>query len=126
MVPVPVSVPGKRFRRFRFHPCPSFPWCFFFRKDQGKEGPGLSVSGKTVPAVPVPGSGSVPEPPCLLNLWPQVCVAQERKSSPESEFWGRISRGRPPLSFLSFCFGGGKGSSLLFFFVSLRGFPCFF
>ena len=24
----------------------------------------LSVSGKTVPMVPVPGSGSVPEPPC--------------------------------------------------------------
>ena len=37
-VPVPVSVPGKRFRRFR------------------------SVSGKTVPTVPVSGSGSVPEP----------------------------------------------------------------
>ena len=25
----------------------------------------LSVSGKTVPTVPVPGSGSVPEPPCI-------------------------------------------------------------
>ena len=25
----------------------------------------LSVSGKTVPTLPVPGSGSVPEPPCL-------------------------------------------------------------
>ena len=41
-VPVPVSVPGKRFRRFRFP---------------------LSVSGKTVLTVPVSGSGSVPEPP---------------------------------------------------------------
>ena len=39
---VPVSVPGKRFRRFRF---------------------GRSVPAKTVPAVPVSGSGSVPGPP---------------------------------------------------------------
>ena len=28
----------------------------------------LSVSGKTVPTVPVSGSGLVPEPPCILNL----------------------------------------------------------
>ena len=28
----------------------------------------LSVSGKTDPTVPVSGSGSVPEPPCLLHL----------------------------------------------------------
>ena len=27
----------------------------------------LSVSGKTVPTVPVSGAGSVPEPPC--NFW---------------------------------------------------------
>ena len=27
----------------------------------------LSVSGKTVPTVPVSGSGSVPEPPCMCN-----------------------------------------------------------
>ena len=27
-----------------------------------------SVSGKTVPTVPVSGSGSVPEPPCILGL----------------------------------------------------------
>ena len=26
----------------------------------------LSVSGKTVPTVPVSGSGSVPEPPCIF------------------------------------------------------------
>ena len=45
-VPVPVSVPGKRFRRFR-----RFRVRFRFRE-------------KTVPTVPVSGSGSVPEPPC--------------------------------------------------------------
>ena len=28
----------------------------------------LSFSGKTVPTVPVSGSGSVPEPPWLVNL----------------------------------------------------------
>ena len=27
----------------------------------------LSVSGKTVPTVPVSGSGSVPEPPCFFR-----------------------------------------------------------
>ena len=40
---VPVSVPGKRFRRFRFR---------------------VRFLGKTVPTVPVSGSGSVPESPC--------------------------------------------------------------
>ena len=30
----------------------------------------LSVSGKTVPTVPVSGSGSVPEPPCTALLPP--------------------------------------------------------
>ena len=28
----------------------------------------LSVSGRTVPTVPVSGSGSVPEPPCRFEL----------------------------------------------------------
>ena len=42
-VPVPVSVPGKRFQRFRFR---------------------VRFLGKTVPTVPVSGSGSVPAPPC--------------------------------------------------------------
>ena len=46
-VPVPASVPGKRFRRFRFR--------FRFR-------------GKPVPTVPVSGSGSVPEPLCIEPL----------------------------------------------------------
>ena len=41
-VPVPVSVPGKRFWRFRF---------------------GVRFLKKTVPAVPVSGSGSFPGPP---------------------------------------------------------------
>ena len=41
-VPVPVSVLGKRFRRFRFR---------------------VQFMGKTVPTVPVSGSGSVPGPP---------------------------------------------------------------
>ena len=50
---VPVSVPGKRFRRFRFR---------------------VQFLGKrTVPTAPVSGSGSVPGPPCfesLSGVWP--------------------------------------------------------
>ena len=46
-VPVPVSVPEKRFRRFRVP---------------------RSVPAKTVPTVPVSGSSSVPGPPCLEVL----------------------------------------------------------
>ena len=31
----------------------------------------LSVSGKTVPTVPVSSSGSVPEPPCMIQMLDQ-------------------------------------------------------
>ena len=48
-VPVPVSVPGKRFWRFRFR---------------------VRFPGPPVPTVPVSGSGSVPGPPCDgMNLF---------------------------------------------------------
>ena len=51
-----VSVEFNRERRFRFR--------FRFPKN-GSGGSGSSSgSWKTVPAVPVSGSGSVPEPPC--------------------------------------------------------------
>ena len=33
----------------------------------------LSVSGKTVPTVPVSGSGSVPKPPCIIKSGPNIC-----------------------------------------------------
>ena len=33
----------------------------------------LSVSGKTVPTIPVSGSGSVPEPPCHLDFPQKTC-----------------------------------------------------
>ena len=58
-VPVPVSVPGKRLRRFRFLP---------------------SVSGKTVPTVPVSGSGAFLEPPCLSGSLNHVpCFSASEK-----------------------------------------------
>ena len=76
----------KRFERLRFS-VPAVPlqkrfFCvsaqfdrkgrFWFRFRFLENGSGgsvpLSVSGKTVPTVPVPGSGSVPESPCKQNV----------------------------------------------------------
>ena len=77
----------ERFERFRFSvpPVPQQKTFFFVSLHSltGKDGSGFgfwktvpaapvlrSVSGKTVPTVPVPGSGSVPEPPCNFLIFP--------------------------------------------------------
>ena len=75
-----VSVPFNRKGRFQFR--------FRFLETVPAVPVPLSVSGKTVPTVPVSGSSSVPEPPCRKGSpgafqWGGPKVRKEREKSPK-------------------------------------------
>ena len=78
---------GFRFRRFLFKKRFSVFQYSLTRKDGSGSGFGswktvpavpvpLSVSGKTVPTVPVSGSSPVPEPPCFNRKFPYIFSAE--------------------------------------------------